>query len=206
MGRFSVENIVSGLTRDIRKTILDPSRTVILNINTVDGFCRKGKMYSKQLEYCIPNIVQTNDYLRKSRHMFAVDYHRKRSLEMKLFPVHCRTDEERHVIEELDKFEPDMCFLKDSTNLFMCREYLKWLGENVETFDTILVTGGHTDLDIMQYTLSQQAYFNENGLEKRIIVVCNATGTYDSESHPAGKMSAFAFYNMAINGVRLVTI
>ncbi|MDF2686686.1 MAG: putative pyrazinamidase/nicotinamidase [Clostridia bacterium] len=66
--------------------------------------------------------------------------------------------------------------------------------------------GGVTDVCIMQFALTQKAYFNECNQNKSIIVIENAVQTFNSDTHDGNQMHTFALFNMLINGINIYTI
>ena len=48
------EDFVLDMVTDIREEAINPRRTAVINMNTVNGFFKKGDMYSNRLEDVIP--------------------------------------------------------------------------------------------------------------------------------------------------------
>lgn len=203
----NTERIVTNSTVSIRSLILDPSRTVIVNMNTVGGYFEKGRMFSPLLKSVLPKIVRTNEYFLNSRKLFIVDYHTDSSSELSFFPPHCAEYSEQQIIPELDGFaENAEIITKNSVNAFVSRDYIRWLSQNIGTIENIIITGGMTDTDVMQFALSQQAYCFENDREMNVIVMSNAVHSFDNDAHDGDDCHFFALYNMYINGIKLASI
>jgi len=212
MGLFEsdLERIVSGMAKDIRKVPMNPKTTVVVNVDTVNGFFREGSLSSPRLETVIPEIVKVNEYFLSSRKLFLIDNHLPDSVEFKAFPRHCCDDFECSVIEELGSFAAGLntdVIYKNSTNAFLSNSFIKWLAKNDGLYSNYVIVGAFTDICVMQFALTLRAYFNEkNEPRKRIAVVENAVQTFDSDSHNGDRMHTFALYNMLINGITLVRI
>ena len=212
MGLFEsdLERVVSGMAKDIRKVPMNPKTTVVVNMDTVNGFFRSGSMASPRLEAVIPEIVRVNEYFLSSRKLFLIDNHLPDSVEFKAFPKHCCDDYECSVIEELGSFAAGLntdIIYKNSTNAFLSNSFIRWLAQNDGLYSNFVIVGGITDISVMQFALTLRAYFNEkNEPRKRIAVVENAVQTFDSDSHNGDRMHTFALYNMLINGITLVRI
>ncbi len=209
MGLFSVnhERIVRENTEDLRNIPINPGRTVVVNMNTVNGYLRFGNMASPALGKAVEQMLRVNEYFMRSRKIFAIDAHSKESPELKNFPDHCTSEEEREVADELAHFVPqgDIMY-KNSANLFVAFDYVRWLAENKRTADNFVIVGGMTDIDVLQFALSQKAYFNENNRRGKVIVIENAVRTFSSDAHDGASAQTFALYNMMINGISLAKI
>ena len=83
---------------------------------------------------------------------------------------------------------------------------MTWLRENLGAVDNYVITGGFSDVCVMQFALSMNAYFDQLNKPKNIIVIENATQTFDSDGHDGAKMHVFAVYNMILNGVNVYSI
>ncbi len=209
MGLFSnnTDRIVRECVRDLRDIAVNPARTVVVNMNTVNGYMRSGNMASSQLSHVTGEIFHVNEYFMSSRKLFAIDAHSKESPELKHLPSHCVYEEERQIIDELSPFaaQGDIMY-KNSANLFVSFDYIRWLAENKRTADNFVIVGGMTDIDVMQFALAQKSYFNENNRHAKVIVIENATRSFTSDSHDGSQAHNFALYNMMINGVLLARI
>ena len=209
MGIFTgnIEKIVAERTLNIRKVLLDPDRTAIININTSEGFFRKGGLWSPQFLSVIPQLVRVNEYLLHSRKVFAVDYHMRKSAELRTFPAHCTEHDECQILAELDRFAATAeVVVKNCANAMFSTDFLRWFSANVDTLDNYILIGALTDIDVMQLALSLKSYFNERDLTPKILVVMNACRTFSAESHNADDFQTFSAYNMILNGITCVNI
>lgn len=203
----NTEKLVREMTVEIRSESINPKTTVVINMDTVNGFFKEGRLSSPRLNSIIPKIVQVNEYFLNSKKLFFVDSHTYNSTELKAFPEHCVTPIEKEIITELELFANNAVIInKNSTNGFFSNKYVLWLKNNIADIENFVIVGGVTDICIMQFALTQKAYLNERNQEKRVIVVENAVQTFNNDTHDGNQMHAFALYNMLINGVNLYAI
>ncbi len=197
------EKTIREVTVPIRTFITDPEATVVVNINTINGYFKKGKLSTARLQNIIPRIKRVNEYYLDSPKLFFTDAHTKDSEEFDTYPEHCVDKYEQEVISELEPFaEVGEIIAKNSTNGFFCKPYLTWLAKNKQ-IENIIVVGGFTDTDVLQFALAQRAYWNENNNNNRIIVIENAVQTYHNDIHNGDMMHHFALFNLYMNGIKL---
>ena len=197
------EKTVREITVDIRSMILNPETTVVVNVDTINGFFKKGALASPRLTAIIPQIKKVNEYFLDSPKIFFADTHTKDSEEFTSYPAHCTDPYEQEVITELEPFaETGDVFRKNCTNGFFSREYLAWLAKN-KKMENFIIVGGCTDICVMQYALAQRAYWNENNVNNRLIVIENAVQTYHDPVHNGDLMHSFALFNLYMNGIKL---
>ncbi|MBQ6809096.1 MAG: isochorismatase family protein [Clostridia bacterium] len=202
----SADKILDEMTTNIRKIPLDPARTVVVNMNTVNGYFKDGYFSSPAAVAKIPKLIQLNEYFLHSRRLFIYDTHNFQSSEFKTFPEHCTTKEECAVIDELERFLPGATVIeKNGTNPFFCPAYLRWTAENKNAVNFV-ICGGMTDISVMQYALSLKAYANQNNKKLNVVVLENATQSFSTEAHDGNVMHRFALYNMMLNGVIIAEI
>ncbi len=200
------EKTVREVTVSIRTYITDPETTVIVNMDTVNGYFKKGKMASSRLNAIIPQLVRVNEYYLDSPKLFFTDTHTPRSEEFETYPAHCVDKYEQEVISELESFaEVGEIIPKNSTNGFFCKQYLAWLAKHKE-IENIIIVGACTDTSVLQFALAQRAYWNENNNNNRIIVIENAVQTYHDDIHNGDLMHNFALFNMYMNGIKLANL
>ena len=83
------EKTIREITVDIRNYITDPETTVVVNMDTTNGFFKRGKMASPRLRAIIPQIKKVNEYYLDSPKLFFTDVHQKNAEEFETYPVHC---------------------------------------------------------------------------------------------------------------------
>ncbi|WCK57585.1 cysteine hydrolase (plasmid) [Aneurinibacillus sp. Ricciae_BoGa-3] len=187
---------------------LPKDKTAVVVIDMINGFAKKGALYSERIEGIIPYLVKTLPLFDGYQKVFFADAHNEDSKEFASYPVHClKGTEESEVIEELKSFLDDngtLCY-KSSTNGFVSKDFAEWMMKNPEITNYVLV-GDCTDLCVLQFALSIKGYFNEWNVTSNIIVPVQGVETFDLEktNHQAELMNVFSLYNMRANGIQLV--
>lgn len=190
----------------IRTFITDPETTVVVNIDTINGYFKKGKLASPRLKAIIPQIKRVNEYYLDSPKIFFTDAHTASSEEFETFPEHCVDKYEQEVISELEDFASvGDVIAKNSVNGFFCTQYLQWLAAHKE-IENIVITGACTDTSVLQFALAQRAYWNERDNNNRIIVIENAVQTFHDDIHNGDAMHGFALFNLYMNGIKLARL
>lgn len=188
---------------------LDKDNTAIVVIDMIDGFAKKGNLYSDRVESLIPYIVKIMEKFKNFEKLFFADTHSAHSEEFKTYPEHGTPETgESKLIQELQKFLGDKGLLlkKNSTNGFMAKDFAEWLSKH-QNVTQYVVLGDLSDVCVMQFVLSLKAYFNEWDIPSRIIIPVRGVETFDLEAtnHNGDLMNLFALYNMQMNGTELVS-
>lgn len=204
----NMERVVKDSVTDIKKLDIPSDSAVIINMNTVNGYFREGAICTPRLEKTAPKILKVNQHFSDSYKIFFIDRHEMQSPELSDYPVHCTSERERQVIAPLREYATKSnTFFKNSTNAFLTRKYAKWLSANAKNINAFIITGGMSDISVLQFALTQKAYFNNiNRSNVKIAVIANATQTYDSPTHAGDLMHNFALYNMFLNGIIIANI
>lgn len=167
--RSDFEKAVREMVVPIRSKALNPKRTVVINVDTINGFFYHGALSSPRLAAVVPQIVRVNEYFGFSKKLFFVDRHYDNSPEFTSYPEHCVDLSECEIIDELKPFADPVyatVIYKNSTNGFLSAKFAAWLRDNKDNFDHYVITGGVTDICVMQFALSLKAYFNESNQKK----------------------------------------
>lgn len=182
--------------------------TVIINIDLINGFCKSGNLSSERVEKIIPYAVQINSLFKDYNKIFFVDKHTEKSVEFDAFLPHCIGGTiESEIVDELKDFASENAIVceKNSVNGFLCDSYSDWLKNNLNKTNMIVI-GDVTDICVMNFCLTQKAFFNEKNIKSRIIVPIKAVETFHVEetNHNGDLMNIFALYNMSMNGIEIV--
>jgi hypothetical protein len=73
---------------------LAEARTVLVNVDVINGFCKFGALYSPRNEEIIKPIVRINQVMKNFRKIFFRDKHSKKSTEFSSYPSHCTDEKE----------------------------------------------------------------------------------------------------------------
>ncbi|MGE5631205.1 MAG: cysteine hydrolase family protein [Caulobacteraceae bacterium] len=181
--------------------------TVLIVVDMINGFARQGALKSDRVEALIPEIEKLSkmcDSLGVRKLAFA-DCHTEASMEFGAYPAHClKGSPEGEMVDELKNIGGFLIIPKNSTNGFLEAEFQKWLKEN-SNVDNFIIVGDCTDICIEQFSVALKAYFNIHDRDSRIVVPVNAVDTYDLGLHKGDLMNLMAAFMMAGNGIELVS-
>ena len=142
----SVDKLIREATVDIRSLSINPKTTVVVNIYTIEGFFTEGDLSSPRLSQIAPKILRVNEYFLLSPKLFFIDTHTNASTELLTYPSHCVNESEQKIISSLQQFTEGATIIhKNSTNGFLTKSYLKWLGEHINDIENYIITGRCTD-------------------------------------------------------------
>ena len=182
---------------------LDLNKTDLFIIDLNNGFAKEGSLYSERIKRLIKPIVDFTKLVSKDiKNIIAfTDCHTKESTELLTFPTHCIKDTlECEIVDELKSIDNLKVIKKNSTNGFFALESL-----NFDDIDNIIIVGDCTDICIYQLAITLRSYFNQNNINKNIIVPMNLVDTYDIENiHPAKLLNIVFFNSMIQNGINVV--
>lgn len=180
-------------------------KPIVFVVDMINGFCKEGALADEAIMDIVPAQKEMMNIL--GGHNVAVcDFHSNKSREFKFFPPHCEMGtKEPMLIDEL-KENIDTYMFKDSTNAFVTTEFMEFWNEYEDEFEDVIIIGCCTDICIMQFALTLNAFFNEMGDEKhRVIVPADCVDTYNTGVvHDAYKYNDFALSTMFANGVTVV--
>jgi len=182
---------------------LDLNKTDLFIVDINNGFAKEGTLYSSRVESLINPIVNfTKSVSKDIRNIIAfTDYHTKESIELLSFPTHCLKDTtECEIVDELKSIDNIKIVKKNSTNGFFALDNL-----NFDNTDNIIIIGDCTDICIYQLAITLKSYFNQNNINKSIIVPVNLVDTYNIDDvHPAELLNIVFLNSMIQNGIKVV--
>ena len=185
---------------------LDPNKTVLVVIDMVNGFAKKGALYSPRIEGLISEIGRVMQICidRGIPIVAFADNHTKESPEFKRYPIHCGYNSKESEI--VDEFR-GLCrvFNKNSINGYLEEEFCEWLKAH-QTIDTFIVVGDCTDICISSFVLTAQADFDRRNRDSSVIVLARGVETFDIPGvHDGDFYQMLGLMYMSSNGVRLVS-
>jgi len=189
------------------KKELEKIKTLLINVDMVNGFVREGAMADRYIEHIIPEqkrliemVLNENEGLA-----FVKEAHDKGCLEFKKFPEHCvRGTYEAELVDELKEYEKyGLIYLKNSTSAIFAKDFMNDINK-MKTLREVIVTGCCTDICVMNLAIPLQNYFDEVNQNVEIIIPENAVETYDSKDHNRDEYNDMAFKFMKQSGIRLV--
>jgi nicotinamidase-related amidase len=134
------------------------------------------------------------------------DTHIENDLEFEFYPPHCiKGTNECELIPELKPFEDKFTVIeKNTTNGFITKSFQN-IVKNV-LFDEVIVVGCCTDICVEQFATDYQKFNEENNRKTKIIVIENATYTFDAKSHNAKNCHDGALKRMANAGITILQV
>lgn len=180
-------------------------KPIVFVIDMINGFVKEGALADPRINSIVPNLIQLMEGMN-CRNVFVCDSHPPHTREFDAFAPHCLIGtKEAEVIDELKPYIKRI-MKKNSTNAFHCQDFLSFLEEEMDSYRDFIVTGCCTDLCVLQFVLTLQAWLNEhNKKEYRIIVPKNCVETYDIPNvHSAKEWNELSLKMMQMNGILVV--
>lgn len=174
-------------------------------IDMVNGFVKEGALHDEAIMEIIDPIKTLIDRLQ-CRTIFVADSHPPKTREFLSYPSHCVIGScEDQIVEELAPYIHQL-MRKNSTNTFLCPDFQRFLNEEIQQYKEIILTGCCSDICVLQFALTLNAWLNEhNCLEQKVLVVSDCVETYHIDQiHDAQRMNAFALEMMKGNGIEVV--
>lgn len=179
---------------------------VIFVVDMVNGFAKAGALADPAIADISPNIRSLITQLECTA-VFVCDSHPPHTREFEAYPPHCIIgSDEAQIVDELKDLAA-VVLKKNSTNTYVAPEFQDWLASHGSTYKDWIITGCCTDLCVLQFALSLQAWMNEhNRTDQRVIVAASCVDTYDIPGvHDAAFWNETALANMAANGITVVS-
>lgn len=181
----------------------DLNKTGLFIVDMNNGFAKEGPLSSPRVEKIINPIATLGKSLSSkiNKVVAFTDTHTENSVELKSYPTHCLSgDKESQVVDEILSIDNMEILPKNSTNGFFALDMDKY-----KHLDNFIVVGCCTDICVYQFAVTLKTYFNENNLDKNIIVPMNLVETYDIDMVHSGDFLNTVFLNSMIqNGINVV--
>ena len=182
-------------------------KKLLLIIDMVNGFVKEGTLADNQINNITPNIIKlVEKYINNNDDIISIqEGHTKSSKEFENFPPHCILGtEEAELIEELMPFKDKMKLIrKNSTSGFITDDFMRYMKDNEDGLEEIVLTGCCTDLCILNFAIPLKTYINEHNLNIKVTIYKNAVETYDAPTHNRKEYNDMAFKIMQQNGIVL---
>ena len=185
---------------------LNDSSCLII-IDMVNGFMVEGPMADASIKNIIVNIIELIKCFKQSDSpvLAFLDHHMVDSKEFSAYPAHCVIGtSESEWVDELKPFAKDVTFIeKNSVNGFLSPDFQNWM-KQAGNFREYVVTGCVTDICVLQFASTMQAYIHQHNLDSVVTVVANAVDTFDAPNHPKKDFNEFALTLMRQYGINVV--
>lgn len=191
---------------DISDNIKDDTALIIIDM--INGFYTEGMLASDRVGGIIPAIVNLIDNMKECKKVIFVDNHTINSIELNTYPVHCiENSTEVEIIPQIKErildSENYQVIKKNSINGFHTTEFKEWLNKNNQISNFIIV-GVCTDICVETFAISLITYFNENNINKKIIIPKDSVETYSLNNHDGELMNVLSLFKMKSNGINVV--
>lgn len=182
---------------------LDLNKTGLFIVDMNNGFAKEGVLSSPRVENIIKPIAHFSKLISSKVNTVVAftDTHDEDSVEFKSYPTHClRGEMESQLVDEILSIDNMEVLEKNSTNGFFVMDMEKY-----KHLDNFIVVGCCTDICVYQFVLTLKTYFNQNNLDKNIIVPIDLVETYDIDMIHSGDFLNTVFLNSMIqNGINVV--
>lgn len=182
-------------------------KKLLLVIDMVNGFVKEGALADRQINKITPSVINLiQEYIKNNDDIISIqEGHSEKSKEFENFPPHCILGtEEAELIDELLSYRENMKVIrKNSTCGFVTAEFIKYMEENKNELEEVVLTGCCTDLCVMNFALPLKTYINEHNLNINVTIYKNAVETYDAPEHSRKEYNDMAFKIMKQNGIEI---
>lgn len=191
---------------DISSNIKDD--TALIVVDMINGFYTEGMLASDRVEGIISPIVNLIDNMKECEKIIFVDSHTINSTELNTYPSHCiENSSEVEIIPEIKERVLDSenyeIIKKNSINGFHAKEFKEWLDKN-NKINNFIIVGVCTDICVETFAISLITYFNENNIDKKIIIPKDSVETYSVGNHDGDLMNILSLFKMKSNGINVV--
>lgn len=182
----------------------DLHHPIVFVVDMINGFIKEGALHDKAILDIIQPMQQMLDKLQ-CRTIFVADSHPPMAKEFEAYPKHCVIGtSESEIVDELKTYVHEVIH-KNSTNTFFAPDFQLFLKERFNDYQDIIICGCCTDICVMQFALSLQAYIHEHNLNQRVIVCSDLVETYHIDQvHDACAYNQFALDIMKASGIVIV--
>ncbi|MGG7098956.1 isochorismatase family cysteine hydrolase [Clostridium sardiniense] len=191
---------------DISSNVKDD--TALIVVDMINGFYTEGMLASDRVEGIITPIVNLIDNMKECEKIIFVDNHTINSTELNTYPLHCiENSSEVEIISEIKERVLDSenyeIIKKNSINGFHAAEFKEWLDKNNQ-INNFIIVGVCTDICVETLAISLVTYFNENNIDKKIIIPKDSVETYSVGNHDGDLMNILSLFKMKSNGINVV--
>lgn len=182
---------------------LNLSKTILFIVDMNNGFAKEGLLYSPRVENLIKPIENFSKHIcsELNRIIAFTDSHDENSIELLNYPTHClKNSVESDIVDEIKDIKNLEIIQKNSTNGFFVLNDIDF-----DDIDNIIIVGDCTDICIYQLSITLKSYFNQNNINKNIIVPMNLVDTYNIDNVHNAELLNIVFLNSMIqNGINVV--
>lgn len=183
-------------------------RELLINIDMLNGFCKKGTLAAPSIMRVVPRQIELLDEGLNNKDtgiIFIRDSHPKGAKEFKTFPEHCLEGTyESELIDELKNYEKySITYLKNSTNLIFAPHIQSDLLE-LDKLERVKLMGCLAEVCVSNGAIGLRTFFDQNNKDVDVCVYEDAIDTFDAPNHNADIVRNQALVNMEANGIKVL--
>ena len=174
---------------------------ILVVVDMINGFINEGVMHDKRINAITPTIIDLINKFTNNNTYFIADSHSPNAIEFNTFPKHCvKGTNEELIINELQEFVNDNNLInKNSVNTFF-----NFYKKNILKDNNIYIVGCCSDICVLQFALTLNAYIHEYNLNNKVYVVSDAIDTYNNDNHNSDEYNLMAIKIMSLNGINII--
>lgn len=187
---------------------LENIKELLIVVDMVNGFVKKGALADPYIEHIIPELKRLIEYYKNKKDAqvaFIRDAHKKGCAEFTKFPEHCLDGTwESEIIDEFKPYvEGSLVYKKNSRSFMFAPGFISDLDKMIN-LETVISGGCCTDLCDIDGNVPMMNYFDQNNRKVEIIIPKNIVETYDAPWHNRNEYNEMAFKLMEQEGIKLV--
>ncbi|MGL5821624.1 MAG: isochorismatase family cysteine hydrolase [Sarcina sp.] len=206
--KFMEEDISYVKESSLEELNATKKNTILIVVDMVKGFYNQGALANKFVEGIINPIIELDKKMQGYKKVFFIDSHTEESIEFLSYPPHCiKGTLEEELIDELKvcegiKDENTKIVKKNSINGFHSPEFKVFLDD--KSIENYIVVGVCSDICVKNLALTMKSYFNQNNLDKTIIIPSNMIETFDAPFHNREFWNLLSLFEMKSNGIKII--
>ena len=183
-------------------------RELLITIDMVNGFVKKGALAAPSIMRVVPRQVELLEKAYQDKNtgiIFIRDSHPKDAVEFKTYGVHCiEGTKETEVIDELKEYEPyALEYLKNSTNLIfalgMQQDLIRFYN-----LKRIRLMGCLSEVCVENGAIGLRTFFDQMNRDVEVCVHADAIDTFNAPGHDADIVTDDALKRMQANGIKIL--
>ena len=183
-------------------------KDLLINIDMVNGFVKKGALAAPSIKRIIPRQIELLDEAIDSNEtgiVFIRDSHPVDAVEFKTYAPHCLENTyESELIDELKKYEPfALEYLKNSTNLIFA-PYIQEDLLKLEKLERVRLMGCLSEVCVLNGAIGLRDFFDQLNKNIDVFVHADAIDTFNTSGHDANIITEQALEQMKSNGVKIL--
>ena len=189
------------------KIINVKARKLLIVVDMVNGFAKKGNMAEPNIQHITPECERlVKEFLEKGYQViYITDCHKENCNEFLKFPVHCvEGTDEAEMVDALKKYQDRVIVIKkNSTSAMFAPGFMDIINQMTD-LEEVVIIGCCTDICVQNLAIPLANYFDEMDRPVRITIPMNAVETYNAPYHQKDEYNEMAFKFMKQTGINIV--